>query len=444
MSTEKDKILNNTMYLMAIVLIAFAVSFFIYFSLNVINDAVFGIDFAPYHLAGKLLAKGDIHSIFNYTETGGFMADKGEFLGYFHKYYFPQSKLVNRWIYFPAYLWIFYPFAVLNFSNALFVWLALNIFLCAGSVFLLWSIRRKACESVINEPLRLALYLFVGLTFQPVFSNLMHGQVTGLMFFVFCMGYWFLRNENYFSAGLAFGFIIPLKFYPILFLFYFAYKRKWQIVFGIITMCLILTVISLFTVGVSDFISYCRMVVMEIFKSGEAAFNNESLEGFLLHAFTYSNANTWNNVHVPWGVSIVRICTVLSILSAIIWSITRPVLRGIDNIQIEDMDLPLIIVIMLLISPVAWYHYYLWLLFSLFVAIEHLLSEKVFKKKYVIWLAISYALVAVEGISVIRPFAENTIQNILIFRIILSQSFYGAVILAVLIWKMRLNLSKGK
>jgi hypothetical protein len=47
----------------------------------------------------------------HYAETGGFFADTGPYLDYFHQYFFPESTYATRWVYLPAYLWIFRPLA---------------------------------------------------------------------------------------------------------------------------------------------------------------------------------------------------------------------------------------------------------------------------------------------------------------------------------------------
>ena len=43
----------------AVLLIAFAIAFFFYYSLDTINDPVFGIDFIPYHVAGASFSGGN-------------------------------------------------------------------------------------------------------------------------------------------------------------------------------------------------------------------------------------------------------------------------------------------------------------------------------------------------------------------------------------------------
>jgi hypothetical protein len=54
---------NNALRLSAGLLIAFALAFFAYYSINTISDPVFAIDFSPYYVAGQLLANGNAQEL---------------------------------------------------------------------------------------------------------------------------------------------------------------------------------------------------------------------------------------------------------------------------------------------------------------------------------------------------------------------------------------------
>ena len=415
-------------------LIAFAASFFIFSTVNTLNDPVFSIDFLPYHLAGQLLARGDLAPLTNYAQSGGFFAHSGPFLEGFHQHFFPSSPYSIRWVYFPAYLWLFRPLASLDFPAAARIWLIFNALLCLGSVLLLWRARHGS-QPKTAQGSSLAWYLFLGLTLQPVFSNLMHGQVTGLIFFFFCLGYWLLRGQRPFWAGLAFGFITLFKFYPALILIYFLFHRQWRLLAGAVTAGAVLVAISLATLGLEANIAYAQIILGELGKGGMAAFNNESLTGFLLHTFTSGDVNAWQDMAMPPWLMALRLGVLLLILILFVWAMRKPPRR--DSFD-ADLDLSLVILFMLIASPITWYHYYMWLIFPLVVIFDCLAQMPQPPRKYILWLALGYALTVVEGIYIVRPFAPQAIQDLRILRILLSQSFLGAVILASLIWTLRL------
>ena len=150
----------------------------------------------------------------DYTESGGMMASRGPFLEHFHQYFFPESKAATRWIYPPGYAWIFRPLAGFEFPAAARIWLVINTMITLGIFLLLADSRQKSQPDHSLKYLRLAWYFFLIVTFQPMLDNAWHGQVTGLIFLFFCLGYWLLRREYYFLAGIAWGLMIPMKNLP--------------------------------------------------------------------------------------------------------------------------------------------------------------------------------------------------------------------------------------
>jgi hypothetical protein len=152
-------------------LIAFALAFFFYYGLNTINDPVFGIDFLPYHLAGRLVATGNIEPLTDYARTGSFGATSGPFLEYFHQYFFPDSPTATHWIYLPGYAWIFWPLARLEFPAATRAWLMVNAVLSLGCIALLWSARPWTGDKNLAT-WRTAWIVFLGMTFQPILDNM--------------------------------------------------------------------------------------------------------------------------------------------------------------------------------------------------------------------------------------------------------------------------------
>jgi len=420
-------------------LLVFAVAFFLYHGLNTMNDPAFSIDFVPYHLAGRLLAEGDLAPLTNYAETGGFFATSGPFLDYFHTYFYPQSTYATRWVYLPAYLWIFRPLASLDFPGAARVWLAINALLTLASLWLLWSARRWAIGSRHVKMWRMAWFVFLGLTFQPMLSNLWHGQVTALIFACFCLSYWLLHRDQPFAAGLALGLIVPFKFYPVLFVLYFAWRRQWRIVGGALVSSLVVLTISLLTVGWSGNLAYFQVVLSELRGGGIPAFNNQSISGFLLHTFTQGDVFAWLDIEVPFWLTGVRLGLLLVLVSAVIWAMRRPPAATRNATRAQDLDLALVTFVMLLASPITWYHYYMWLLLPLLILFDHLLLAPEANGRQIAWLAVAYGLVVVQGIVVLQPLAAQSLQENRLLRVMLSQSFFGAVVLMLLTLRLRLG-----
>ncbi len=436
---SEDRLLTTALALTTALLFAFAIAFFLYFGLNSLNNAVFSIDFVPYHLAGRLLSQGDLAPITNYAASGGFFATSGPFLDYFRQYFFPDTPYATRWVYLPAYLWIFRPLASLDFPTASRVWLAINALLTLACFWLLYSARRLPALSGQLKAWRMAWFAFLVLTFQPMLSNLWHGQVTALIFACFCLSYWLLHRNRSLAAGLVLGLIVPFKFYPALFVLYFVWRQNWRFVAGALSGALGIMVISLLTVGWEGNVAYFRMVLSELGGGGIPAFNNESISGFLLHAFTDGDVFSWLDIEVPLWLTALRVVLVLLMIGAVLFAMKRRPSTTLDPVSAQDLDLALIIFVMLLVSPITWYHYYMWLLLPLAVLFDYLLLAPRLNTRHIVWLAVAYGLIVFEGIVVLRPLAAQSLQDVWILRLLLSQSFFGAVLLLGLTLKLRVQ-----
>jgi hypothetical protein len=269
-----------------------------------------------------------------------------------------------------------------------------------------------------------------------------HGNISALILFTFCASYWLLRRNRHWLAGLALGLIVPLKFYPALFVLYFVWRRNWSFVAGAAVSCLAILALSLLTAGWAGNLSYFQMVLAELRSGGIPAFNNQSIAGFLLHTLTAGNVNAWQDITTPLWVTGLRAALVLAFVGAVAWAMRRRPEHTADPPLAQDLDLALVIAVMLLASPITWYHYYVWLLLPILVLFDHLLASEAADKRQIALFAIGYGLVVVQGIVVIRPFAEQAIQDVWGLRVLLSQSFLGAAVLTYLLWRSRHAISR--
>jgi len=249
------------------------------------------------------------------------------------------------------------------------------------------------------------------------------------------------RNRSM-AAGLVLGLIIPFKFYPALFVLYFVWQRQWRVVAGALVGSLIIMLISLLTVGWEGNLAYFEVVVSELGSGGIPAFNNESIFGFLMHAFTQGDVFSWLEVETPLWVSGLRSGLVLLVIGMVVYAMRRTPSDTGDQTEIQDLNLSLVILVMLLISPITWYHYYMWLLFPLTILFDRLLLAPQVVVRRIAWLAVAYGLVVVEGIVVLRPLAAQSLQDVWFLRLLLSQSFFGAVLFLGLTLKIRLLAEK--
>jgi hypothetical protein len=198
------------------------------------------------------------------------------------------------------------------------------------------------------------------------------------------------------------------------------------------------------TVGWAGNLAYLQMILAELRGGGIPAFNNQSISGFLLHAFTGGDVNAWGETQAPLAMTILRLALVAAFIAAVAWALRRRPEDTSDPVMAQDLDLALVIGVMLLASPITWYHYYVWLLLPLIVLFDHLLVSPTTNTRQILLLVIGYGLVVVQGIVAIRPFAAQAIQDVWLLRVLLSQSFFGAVVLMFLAWRLRLAIARSE
>jgi hypothetical protein len=210
-------------------------------------------------------------------------------------------------------------------------------------------------------------------------------------------------------------------------------------VVGVLAAGLVLFFVSIFTVGWEGNLAYFQIVTSELGSGGIPAFNNQSISGFLLHIFTKGNLFVWLDVAVPVWLTIMRLIAVLLLVIVVVWNMQQSKKDNKRN-DVLDLDLSLVIFVMLLASPITWYHYFMWLLFPLLVLFDHFLLDHIQDVRGIGWLALAYGLVVFEGIIVLRPLAEQSLQNVWLLRLLLSQGFFGVLILLCLSLKLRVKL----
>lgn len=422
----QDNFKANALRLSTALLVTFALAFFVYYGINTISDPVFAIDFSPYYVAGQLLEKGAPQELVPQSAEGLFTSSSKPFLDAFRQHFFPDSPVATGWIYPAAYAWLFRPFANIDFSAAAIWWLAINMILSCASILLVVL----AHPGSAGSPYRfwwISVIIFIGLTFQPILDNLWHGNISALILFCFCLFYLLLRRGRPGLAGFVLGLFVPLKLTPAVFILYFLWRRNWRLVIGAIVGSLAIVAVTWFTVGLPGLVGFAKMILAQLQAGGVAAFNNQSISGFLLHALTKGNVNGWETITVPQWITVVRYVLVLVLVGAVVWVMRRRPEKLSHPELAEDLDLGLLIAVLLLASPITWYHYYVWLFLPLVIVLGYMLTHATSRMRLILF-AVAYGLIVTQGFSQIRAFDQQAIQEVWLLRVLLSSSFFGAVI----------------
>ncbi len=266
------------------------------------------------------------------------------------------------------------PLGKLDFGLAQFIWNLANLPLLILSLVLLFRELkiRFTWESVL--PL---LVVLIG--WHSVYSQIQHAQINILLLTLITLA-WVCDRRGWSSAsGLAIGTAAALKVFPAFLFVYFLFTRNLRaLVVGIL--CLILwNSLALLVLGWDDFRTYLNEVIPSL-TPYQSSRQNVSVNGFWLRIYDPDPSE-----HV---IPLVRI----PILATILVSLSRVTIVGLvawRTIQAKtgsdrDRAYGAAVVAMLLVSPIAWTHYFLLLALPLLWLWQNL---RTIELKIVFWLA---------------------------------------------------------
>ena len=118
-----------------------------------------------------------------------------------------------------------WPIAGLAALTAKRVWLVANLFFLFGTV--------EALRNVTGLGRR-RLWIFALLAVIPLRSSFLFGQMHILVLFLLVLAYFFHCRNRGTTSGICVALAGALKVYPLLFAFYFAWKRQWREAFSVV------------------------------------------------------------------------------------------------------------------------------------------------------------------------------------------------------------------
>jgi Glycosyltransferase family 87/WD40-like Beta Propeller Repeat len=190
-------------------------------------------DFPNYYTAAVLLREG--LPLRNYYDWTWFQRQMN-YAGLEHTVggYIPQT---------PITMLPFIPLAWFVPQTAKRIWLVCNLFFLGGTVWLMARVTRFRVEQIW-------LLTFAG--FGSLYSNFLLGQYYVFLLFLFTLAFYWLDRGKEVASGFISGVGFGLKLYGGPFLLYFAAKRQWRAVAGMIAASICLVAIAVVLFGWAD------------------------------------------------------------------------------------------------------------------------------------------------------------------------------------------------
>ncbi|MEO7002696.1 MAG: glycosyltransferase family 87 protein [Ktedonobacterales bacterium] len=303
----------------------------------------------------------------------------------------------------PLFAILLSPFTLLSFHTLSRVWLLGNAALWLAITLLLANdIRylladrltggasapiptgsRFAPARLLFDPaplVALALAVLISLPFAPAQQTLATGQINFVVLAPLALIPWLSRHRHERWVGVMVAIAAMLKFTPAILLLYLALRRRWTALIAALVALVALTLVSVAVVGPS--VAFAALPQALRVGGGDASLgHNEALFAPLLSALGYPSALKL----VEYAV----LALLALAIGALLWRDPQPALQvnpaadtGVasdySRAAAEMAGYGIALCAMILLSPTAWVHHYVWLLPALAMGVglasAHLLA----------------------------------------------------------------------
>lgn len=312
-------------------------------------------------------------------------------------------------VYPPFDMVFFIPLSFFPYEFSSKIWIIISLIAIFASIYLLNIIEKETIFSQRN----LFLASLVFLSF-PVKFSLGMGQINPIIVLFTTLLLFYLHKKENSKAGIVFAFPLMLKFFPLLFVPYFLFLKKWKVLFSLAFSILILFLISLFFVSFQTYVYFFQVVLPDLLASWKGDYYNQALTGVLMRGIPDVQARQLLRIVIP---------ILLVSITAVVLVLQRKRTQKIINLELSSL-----IVLSLLINNFSWQHHFILLLVPFYCIFYAIKNDMKNKKLYAI-LTVCYLLVA---INVKDP------KNIPIF--FQSHVFWGTLLL----WCMNMYLLMGR
>ena len=263
------------------------------------------------------------------------------------------------------------PFGSLGYFQSLRVWNIVS--LACVVVALLLLVGRQAFQ--LNRAEQLLVGGIVASS-SVLATQVVHGQLNGVLLLLFVAGWLTSRHERTILAGVCIGAATALKLFPGLLVLFFIARRQWKGAIAALVSCLSLNLLAVGILGVDAIRDYLLVVMPQANRFSDT-WPNASLLGFLSRLLDGSFGQSTPLIHWPQVARAAWLA--ISIFGvALTWRATARE----RSPQSHDLIFSVWVGLMLLVSPITWDHYFLLAVLPLVALWKHsnidLPSPKVF------------------------------------------------------------------
>ncbi|HBI21294.1 MAG TPA: hypothetical protein DDY37_01680 [Legionella sp.] len=213
------------------------------------------------------------------------------------------------------------------------------------------------------------------LAFYPTIINTTIAQLGTVIAFFIVMGYYFYTKKRDVLAGVMWGIIIAMKFFPGLLFFYTVKQRRYRVMAIMALTLLVLSIMPGLVYGVKIYSHYFRMLSHLAWYGDNW---NASINGFVFRVLTNIHSTPADFFRVKCLYTVLFIVSMVWFLKKLYSSTAPP-----DK---NHQAFCLTLVMMLLMSPFGWMYYFPLLILPLCLTWSEASAAHADKKTIFIWV----------------------------------------------------------
>ncbi|MGB8647807.1 MAG: glycosyltransferase family 87 protein [Anaerolineae bacterium] len=347
--------------LVAVLVCAWPVYDFVQYALKVPKQRLIDL-FVQYTAARVLAAQGDIYSFTALKQ----MANKIGGVNYGSAF----SNLLLGYTHPPSDTFFDLRWTLFNWPDVKLLYGILTPLLFLATLLMVWDTLRRSAPRPLHWLWPVVLFAL----YAPVRSSLGLGQQDILILFLVALSFWALSRGHDLTAAVPIAIATLVKITPGIFVLYFLWKREWRIALYTMAATLAIVLLGLPWVGIDRWFQFVTQIFPAI-STGTSYFDNQSLPG-LINRLLLDPVYAQGLQSAP-SVPLLRVLNTgaeLLLVGAVLF-LSRG--RRISRRSLTHaLEFSLLLLIQPIISPIAWDHYYTWLVFPVTVLLAALMSSR--------------------------------------------------------------------
>lgn len=358
-----------------------------------------------------------------------FAVSYSNFCGDFNKSYYPAGRLIlenpanlYEWsrglgfVNIPIFALLFIPISFLNKLAAQIIFTLLGLVAIWGSGHLLVKLTKATGWQ------KLAIWGLI-LINGPLYYSLKQGNSTHFVLLLLIAAVFCMRDKREIWVGVLLAIAALIKIPLFLLAGYFTLRGRWRVLMGFAGALFAIVGASVLLFGLDLHIVWYQKCILAFTGKSIAAFNVQSVDGFLARLFTNAELKNWELLQMGGNFKVMRYLLFSLLFGStlfVLWRSKSPI-----NYQTENLEFCIFLCLGVVVSPISWTHYYLYLLLPLSLYLTNQLPTLSGQ----IWTKLILISTILVSLPVILIKVDNPLMKLLYSKILISHYFFGGILL---------------